>query len=50
MIYEKLMGDKLAEQAQNFQLLLKMKEDEKMSLMMAMTEAEEDYKRRAAQK
>lgn len=29
---------------------MKMKEDEKMQLIIAMSEAEEDYKRRAAQK
>lgn len=49
-IYDKLMTDKLTEQAEGFQLMLKMKEDEKLEMMIRMGEIEEDFRRRAAQK
>lgn len=50
LIYEKLMNDKLSEQAENFEMLLKMKEQEKIEVLMLMSEAQEQYKRKAAQK
>lgn len=49
-IYDKLMTDKLNEQAEGFEMMLKMKEEEKLELMIRMGEIEEEFKRRAAQK
>jgi hypothetical protein len=49
-IYDKLMTDKLSEQAEGFEMMLRIKEDEKLELMIRMGEIEEEFKRRAAQK
>lgn len=49
-IYDKLMADKLSEQAEGFQLMLKIKEEEKMEMMIRMGEVQEEFKRRSAQK
>lgn len=49
-IYDKLMTDKLNEQAEGFEMMLKIKEEEKLELMIRMGEIEEEFKRRAAQK
>jgi hypothetical protein len=44
------MTDKLSEQAEGFEMMLRIKEDEKLELMIRMGEIEEEFKRRAAQK
>lgn len=44
------MADKLAEQAEGYDLMLKAKEDEKFSLLLQMNELEEEQKRKIAQK
>ena len=44
------MTDKLNEQAEGFEMMLKIKDDEKLELMIRMGEIEEEFKRRAAQK
>ena len=49
-IYDKLMTDKLSEQAEGFEMMLRIKEDEKLEMMIRMGEIEEEFKRRAAQK
>lgn len=49
-IYDKLMTDKLAEQAEGYELMLKAKDDEKISLLLQMNELEEEHKRKIAQK
>lgn len=35
------MADKLSEQAEGFEMLLKMKEEEKMQIIISMNEAED---------
>lgn len=44
------MTDKLAEQAEGYELMLKAKDDEKISLLLQMNELEEEHKRKIAQK
>jgi len=39
------MNDRLTEQAEGYELVIKIREDEKVSLMSLMSEKEEEYKK-----
>jgi hypothetical protein len=44
------MTDKLGEQAEGYDLLLKIREEEKISLLMQIADTEEENKRKLTQK
>ncbi len=44
------MSDKISEQAEGYELMIKMKEEEKQRLIISIQEAEEEQKRKLALK